>query len=80
MDLGKKRKDYRYGIKHSLQIKEGETVEDILESTPTDHGLPPGTLEVMVRRWKSEIDKVIHNMTIMMYHVLQGSISHYGNK
>ncbi len=23
MDLGKKRKDYRYEIKHSLQIKEG---------------------------------------------------------
>lgn len=70
MDLGKKRKDYRYGIKHSLQIKEGETVEEILESTPTNHGLPPETLEVMVRRWKSEIDKVIHNMTIMMYYVL----------
>jgi hypothetical protein len=38
MDLGKKRKDYRYEIKHSLQIKEGETVEEILESTPTNHG------------------------------------------
>jgi len=67
---GKKRKDYRYRIKHSLQIKEGETVEEILESTPTNHGLRPETLEVMIRRWKSEIDKVIHNMTIMMYYVL----------
>jgi hypothetical protein len=57
-------------IKHSLQIKEGETVEEILESTPTNHGLRPETLEVMIRRWKSEIDKVIHNMTIMMYYVL----------
>jgi DNA polymerase II large subunit len=53
-----------------LQIKEGEIVEEILESTPTKHGLPLETLEVMVKRWKSEIDKEIHNMTIMMYYVL----------
>jgi hypothetical protein len=66
----KERKDYRYKIKHSLQIKEGETIEEILESTLTNHGLRLETLEVMIWRWKGEIDKVIHNMTIMMYYVL----------
>lgn len=53
----KERKDYGYRIKYSLRMKEGETTEDVLETTPPNHVIPPETLKVLVRRWTSDEDK-----------------------
>jgi hypothetical protein len=41
-------------------MKESETAEDVLETMPDNHVLPTETLEVLVRRWASDEDKVIY--------------------
>jgi hypothetical protein len=36
-DFGKKRKDFKHTLKQSLQLKQGEKLEDVLQTTPNIH-------------------------------------------
>jgi hypothetical protein len=58
MNLAKKRRQYRYEIKKSLNLKEGDTVESVVSSTSTAPVFDAEDFEMQVDTWLSSVDKV----------------------
>jgi hypothetical protein len=58
MDFGKKRRDFRHAVKQSLQIQPGESLEDVMATTPNLHLLDAEDIECCVEMWLTEEDKV----------------------
>jgi hypothetical protein len=48
MDFGKKRRDFRHAVKQSLQIQAGESLEDVMATTPNLHLLDAEDIECCV--------------------------------
>lgn len=72
-DLGRKRKDFKYGIKQSLKLKEYRTPDQVIEATPKTNIISPKTLEVLVEQWFTEDDMVIN--TCLLAYLISISIS-----
>jgi hypothetical protein len=72
-DLGRKRKDFKYGIKQSLKLKEYRTPNQVIEATPKTNIISPKTLEVLVEQWFTEDDMVIN--TCLLAYLIAISIS-----
>jgi hypothetical protein len=58
MDLAKKRRQYRYEIKKSLNLKEGDTVESVVNRALTTPVFDAEDFEMQVDTWLSSADKV----------------------
>jgi hypothetical protein len=69
MDFGKKRRDFRHAVKQSLQIQAGESLEDVMATTPNLHLLDAEDIECCVEMWLTEEDKVrqIHIVYIFKF-------------
>jgi hypothetical protein len=69
MDFGKKRRDFRHAVKQSLQIQPGESLEDVMATTPNLHLLDAEDIECCVEMWLTEEDKVrqIHIVYIFKF-------------
>jgi hypothetical protein len=58
MDLAKKRRQYRYEIKKSLNLKEGDTVESTISRASVAPVFDVEDFEMQVDTWLSSADKV----------------------
>jgi hypothetical protein len=58
MDLANKRRQYRYEIKKSLNLKEGDTVEYVVSRASTSLVFDAEDFEMQVDTWLSLADKV----------------------
>jgi hypothetical protein len=65
-DFGKKRKDFRYTLKQSLQLKEGEKIEDVLQTTPNLHLYNADDIETTIGTWLTEKDRVITQINTVL--------------
>lgn len=72
-DLGRKRKDFKYGIKQSLKLKKYRTPDQVIEATPKTNIISPKTLEVLVEQWFTDDDMVIN--TCLLSYLISISIS-----
>jgi hypothetical protein len=58
MDLAKKRRQYRYHIKRSLNLKQGDTVQSVVTRAPTADVFNSEDFELQVDTWLSLADQV----------------------
>lgn len=57
-DFGKKRKDFKHNMKQSLKLKKGETLEDILRTTPNLNLYDADDIECTISKWLTDEDWV----------------------
>jgi len=56
--LEKKRRDFKHAVKQSLQIQPGESLEDVMATTPNLHLLDAEDIQCCVEMWLIEEDRV----------------------
>lgn len=49
--LGKRRREHKYELKHSLNLQPGETPESLIETVDPDYIVDPADFEVTARHW-----------------------------
>lgn len=60
MDLAKKRRQYRYEIKRSLNLKEGDTVQSVVNKVPTADVFDSEDFELQVDTWCLRLFRYFH--------------------
>jgi hypothetical protein len=65
-DFGKKRKDFKHTLKQSLQLKEGEKIEDVLQTTPNLHLYNADDIETTIGTWLTKKDRVITQINTVL--------------
>jgi hypothetical protein len=65
----KKKRDFKHSVKHSLQIQLGESLEDVMATTPNLHLLDADAIECCVEMWLTKEDRVrqIHMVIFFLY-------------
>jgi hypothetical protein len=78
MDLGQKRKNFKYRVKKGFNIQNSDTRESIFGTTPNVTEFDAEDIEITIDTWLTPGDKVILtiNVTNYSYHVFQLSKMH----
>jgi hypothetical protein len=67
MDLGQKRKNFKYRVKKSFNIQNSDTRESIIGATPKVTEFDAEDIEITIDTWLTPRDKVIITTNVTNY-------------